>query len=201
MAASTDTTVLVMQNSVVSNPDSPRRSVIVEAAYKYVLEHGLAGASLRPVAEAVGSSTGVLRFLFGSKDGLVRAVLARAREDELALLADVDVAAGPAEVATQVWEWLSDSRHRRLLVLWIECYATSLQAPDGPWAEFARDTVDDWLALFARAQSARERRTAAGSARRTALLAVLRGGMLDLLATGDAPRTTRAIRLAIEALG
>lgn len=60
---------------------SPRRAEIVEAAYEYVLGAGLAGASLRPLADAVGSSTGVLRFLFGSKDGLVAAVLDRARAD------------------------------------------------------------------------------------------------------------------------
>ena len=53
------------------DPPSTRQVELVEAAYAYALEHGLAGASLRPVAEAIGSSTGVLRFLFGSKDGLV----------------------------------------------------------------------------------------------------------------------------------
>ncbi|MBN9620721.1 MAG: TetR/AcrR family transcriptional regulator, partial [Actinobacteria bacterium] len=64
-----------------------RRDEIIEAAYAHVLTHGLTGASLRPVAEAVGSSTGVLRFLFESKDGLVAALLDRARQDELELLA------------------------------------------------------------------------------------------------------------------
>ena len=200
VAGSTDTTVLVVHNLTVSKPDSPRRVEIVDAAYEYVLEHGLAGASLRPIADAVGSSTGVLRFLFGSKDGLVRAVLARARADEIALLDRVDVGAGLVDVGAQVWRWLSASDHRRLLVLWVESYVASLQDPDGPWAGFAKDTVDDWLRLFARAQPAEVRRSSAARAHRTAVLAVLRGAMLDLLATGDSARTSSAVREALERL-
>lgn len=172
---------------------SPRRDEIVEAAYRYVLDAGLAGASLRPLADAVGSSTGVLRFLFGSKDGLVAAVLARAREQELAMLAAVPADADLATVGRTVWSWLADPGHRGLLRLWVESYAASLQDDAGPWSGFAQATVRDWLAVLARAQPADVRNTAAGRAERTAVLAVLRGAMLDLLATGDRARTTRAV--------
>jgi AcrR family transcriptional regulator len=174
---------------------SHRRTEIVDGAYHYVLEHGLAGASLRPVAEAVGSSTGVLRFLFGSKDGLVKAVLARARRDELAMLAAVraDGEADLVTIATRLWAWLSRPDHRPLLVLWVESYASSLLDVAGPWAQFARGTVEDWLDVLALAQPARIRNSAAGRAERTAVLALLRGGVLDLLATGDLKRTTAAV--------
>src|SRR2546421_10909753 len=76
--------------------ESPRREELLERAYAYVLEHGLADMSLRPMAAAVGSSPRVLLFLFGSKDELVRALLARARADELALLARLRGNAGAA---------------------------------------------------------------------------------------------------------
>ncbi|MGH8869222.1 MAG: TetR family transcriptional regulator, partial [Actinomycetes bacterium] len=66
---------------------SPRREELLERAYAYALEHGLADLSLRPLAAAVGSSPRVLLYLFCSKDGLLRALLARARADELDLLA------------------------------------------------------------------------------------------------------------------
>jgi AcrR family transcriptional regulator len=172
---------------------SARRAEIVEAAYAYVLTHGLSGASLRPVAEAVGSSTGVLRFLFGSKDGLVTALLARARQDELALVETIEPGAALAEVAAQIWTWLSEPAHRPLLNLWTECYASSLIDGTGPWAGFARATVDDWLAILARTQPSAHRRSAAGRAECTAVLALLRGCLLDLLATGDRSRTSRAV--------
>ena len=180
---------------------SPRRDELVEAAYAYVLDQGLAGVSLRPVAEAIGSSTGVLRFLFGSKDGLVRAILERARQDELAVL-DVldDEPADLRTVALRVWDWLRHPDHRAPLILWTESYAASLLDPDGPWGDFARQTVADWLAILARAQPAEVRNTAAGRAQRTAVLAVLRGAFLDLIATGDHPRCTRAVHDCLDNL-
>jgi AcrR family transcriptional regulator len=175
---------------------SARRDELLERAYHYVLEHGLAGMSLRPLAAAVSSSPRVLLFLFGSKDGLVRALLARARTDELELLGAVrgGAQATLAEVGEEVWSWLSAERHRGLLTLWSESYARSLVEPDGPWAGFARDTVEDWLQLLAAAQPTRARRSASGQAERTLVLSVLRGALLDLLATGDRERTTRAVR-------
>ena len=63
-----------------------RREELLEKAYEFVLEHGLADLSLRPLAQAIGSSPRVLLYLFESKDGLVRELLARARRDELAAL-------------------------------------------------------------------------------------------------------------------
>lgn len=188
-----------------SPPPSRRRAELLEAAYRYALEHGLADLSLRPLSAAIGSSPRVLLYLFGSKDGLIRALLARARTDEVALLdgtRDGD-APGLVAAAERVWAWLSDDEHRPLLTLWVEGYARSLVEPDGAWAGFARSTVDDWLAVLAEAQPAPVRETDAGRAERTAVLAVLRGALLDLLATGDLERTTAAVhaRLAPASAG
>ncbi|KPI00399.1 regulatory protein TetR [Actinobacteria bacterium OK074] len=176
---------------------SARQTELLEASYRYALTHGLADLSLRPLAEAVGSSTRVLMFLFGSKDGLVRALLARAREDELALLAGLRRAGRPVGLASaveQVWTWLAADEHRALLRLWAEAYTRSLVEPEGAWAGFARATVHDWLDVLAGCQPRPERDGADGAARRTLALAVLRGALLDLLATDDEPRTTAAVR-------
>lgn len=186
---------------------SARRQELLERAYEYVLANGLADLSLRPLAGAIGSSPRVLLFLFGSKDELVRAILDRARQEELALLDEVrgeqararGRASGDdlADVAAAVWRWLSAAERRQLLILWSESYVGSLVAPRGPWAGFARDTVEDWLALLAEAQPGRRRASRAGSAERTLVLAVLRGALLDLLATGDEGRTTAAVHRAL----
>lgn len=184
---------------------SPRRAELLEAAYDWVLDHGPSALSLRPVAEAIGSSTGVLRFLFGTKDGLVAAVLERARQDERALLAETSAAGSGdlAETAAQLWLWLAAPQHRRQLRLWTECYALSLRShgADDPFAAFAQATVADWLAVLRGAQPERTRDTVGAAAARTAVLGVLRGCLLDLLATGDLPRTTRAVRLGLERVG
>lgn len=158
-------------------------------------ERGLAGMSLRPLASEIGSSPRVLLFLFGSKDGLIRALLARARADELVLVERVRASGEDRleAVARHVWRWLAADENRGLLTFWVEGYGRSLIDPDGPWAGFARDSVDVWLDLLAGYQPAAERDTAAGLAERTRVLAVLRGAFLDLLATGDRERTTAAV--------
>ena len=85
--------------------------------------------------------------------------------------------------------------------MWTESYARSLVETDGPWAGFGRGTVEDLLGLLAQAQPAPERDTELGEARRTLVLGVLRGALLDLLATGDRARTTRAVRTGLELMG
>ncbi|MBV8219221.1 MAG: TetR/AcrR family transcriptional regulator [Solirubrobacterales bacterium] len=164
---------------------SPRRDELLELAYGYVLEHGVADLSLRPLATAIKSSPRVLLFLFGSKAELVQAILARAREDELELLARVRGEGDLETVAAALWRWLAAADHRGLLTLWVEGYARSLIDRDGPWASFAAATVADWLAVLSE--------SGAGEEDATLVLAVLRGTILDLLATGDLERTTEAV--------
>lgn len=151
---------------------------------------------MRPLAEAIGSSTRVLMFLFGNKDGLVRALLERARAEELALLTGLRQPEQPIGLTTAaqgVWEWLAADEHRPLLRLWAEAYARSLVDPDGPWSGFAGSTVEDWLDVLAGCQPRAERDAADGVIRRTLTLAVLRGALLDLLAPGDQIRVTAAV--------
>ncbi|MEU9201231.1 TetR family transcriptional regulator [Streptomyces sp. NPDC048332] len=177
------------------NP-SARQTELLEAAYQYALAHGLADLSLRPLAEAIGSSPRVLLFLFESKDGLLRALLARARTDELALLDRAGQPGRPAGLvpaAEQVWTWLAAREHRPLLRLWAEAYTRSLLQPEGAWAGFARATVEDWLKVLAGFQPPSERDSQHGATHRTLALAVLRGALLDLLATDDEKRLTEAV--------
>ncbi|MEU6250095.1 TetR/AcrR family transcriptional regulator [Glycomyces sp. NPDC047010] len=173
---------------------SARRAELLEAAYAYVLAHGLTDMSLRPLAAAIGSSPRVLLFLFGSKDGLIRELLARARAEELALLESFGEPVGLAAAAERLWAWAAEPGHRPVLRLWTEAYARSLVEPDGAWSGFAKATVDDWLAVLAACDPD------ADEAHLTLALAVLRGAILDLIATGDEERTGTAVRLHLDRL-
>jgi len=133
--------------------------------------------------------------LFGSKDGLVRALLARARADELSYL-DAERASaqdGVADVVAATWRWLAAEPVRPLLTLWTEAYARSLVEPRGPWSGFASQSVADWLTVLTAAQPAPVADDPERAAERTLALAVLRGCLLDLLATGDTDRVTAAV--------
>jgi AcrR family transcriptional regulator len=180
--------------SEVTSP-SARQTELLELTYGYVLTHGWADLSLRPLAASIGSSPRVLLFLFGSKDGLIRALLARAREEELALLRHLDAAGSLHDAVNELWTWLAADTHRPLLTLWAEAYARSLVDPEGVWAGFARDTVQDWLTVLAAHQQ--DPTSNEAEAQRTLALAVLRGAVLDLLATGDRTRLDRAVRLHV----
>jgi AcrR family transcriptional regulator len=187
-----------------TEPTSARRAELLERAYAYVLDHGLADMSLRPLAAAVGSSPRVLLFLFGSKDGLIRALLARARVDELALLEQQRRASAREDlpqVVRTTWRWLANEQNRPLLALWVEAYARSLTDPNGPWGGFAAATVDDWLEILAAAQPPPRRRSKAGQTERVLALAVLRGALLDLLATRELDRTTAAVLAHVMTMG
>lgn len=184
---------------------SARQVQLLESAYRYVLDHGLTDLSLRPLATAIGTSPRVLLFLFGSKDGLVRALLARARADELAVMQHLHHAGGDrpiglAQAIHEIWAWLSDPTHRPLLRLWAEAYVRSLHDPNRAMARFARTTVDDWLQILAACQSDAVRDTDRGISGRTLALAVLRGALLDLIATGEEQRITAAVHDQVDLL-
>lgn len=186
-----------------SDRPSARRITLLELSYEYIQDHGMAELSLRPLAIAVGSSPRVLLFLFGNKDGLIREVLVRARADERRLLARVrgDIEPnGVYAVAELLWSWLSAPERRPQLALWAEAYARSLSRSPGPCDGFGLRTVEEWLTALASAQPASIRGTAEGLAQRTLVLAVLRGALLDLLATDDLDRTTSAVLLHLELL-
>ena len=183
-------------------PRSARRDELLELAYHYATHNGLAELSLRPLAAAVGSSPRVLLFLFGSKDQLLRALLARARQDQLTLLERMRTESAPVDLAAAVrslWRWLAAPAHRPLLALWFEAYTQSLLQPHGPWDGFARQTVEDWLAELALAQPPARRRSTIGTAERTLAVAVMRGVLLDLLATGDRERTMATMEYYLKA--
>ncbi len=162
---------------------SARQEELLDRAYAYVLTHGISDLSLRPLATAIGSSPRVLLYLFGSKEGLIRALLARARDEQLALLR---VHQPDADLAMIIWAWLSDPAHRPLLTLWLDAYTRSLTDHTGPWSDFAATTVTDWLTVLTDSEP-----------NPTATLAILRGALLDLLATGDTARTTAAVHRAL----
>jgi AcrR family transcriptional regulator len=56
-------------------PEESRRDALLAACTDHVLAEGLIGLSLRPLAKAVGTSDRMLIYHFGSRDGLVAAIV------------------------------------------------------------------------------------------------------------------------------
>jgi AcrR family transcriptional regulator len=179
------------------SPGSPRRAELLDACYGYLLEHGLAELSLRPLAAATGTSPRVLLYLFGSKEQLVRELLARARCEQIALVANAlepGIGRGGFEaLADRLWNLLSAPEQRAMVRLTYEAFLRSVSRDPGPWQGFAAETARDWLDLLIRAQPDTPRDIAEATAIRT--LALIRGLLLDLLADEDPGRVAAAVRI------
>ncbi len=189
--------------SRVSRPHDERiRAGLLDAILDYVLEAGLADLSLRPMAAAVAASPRTLLYHFGSKDALVLAVLAEAGRRQASLLDAWYVKSAEYDAPTlllRAWQWLVAPRHERLLRLLFEAYGLALQ-DRRRYGAFLRASSRDWVDPFARALASRGIADERARALATLLAAVVRGLLLDVLATGERARVDRAFRSFIAAI-
>jgi AcrR family transcriptional regulator len=173
--------------------DPRRRAKTLAAAADYVLAHGLAGLSLRPLARALGTSTRMLLYDFASKEELIMAVLAEVRRREAAMLAEhagISGASGP-ELVRAVWDWASHAERAAFMRLFFEVYIDAVAHP-GARSQQGQAMVTEWLELFGAAIGGSPAE-AADTSSATLVIAVLRGLLLDRLSTGDEERTDRAL--------
>ena len=70
------------------HPQPEIKQRLLEACTDYALEHGLPDR-LGPLAQATGSSSRMLIYHFGTRDGLLREILGQARERQLDVFTDL----------------------------------------------------------------------------------------------------------------
>ncbi len=73
----------------------------------YVLQHGLNGLSLRPLAAALGVSARLPLYHFGSKEGLVTEVLAAVASQQQTLLGSLGAETDPLARFDALWARLT----------------------------------------------------------------------------------------------
>ena len=172
---------------------------LLARAIAHVAEHGLGDTSLRAMAAAIGTSHRMLIHHFGSKEGLwveiVRTVEARQRE----VLTRVLAGSGerPREAMRAWWRHISDRSLWPNERLFFELYAQALQGR--PHATDLLDgVVDAWVDPVAGMLMARGMPAAAATAYTRLGVAVTRGLLLDLLATGDVAGVDAAMEAFID---
>lgn len=119
----------------------------------------------------------MLLYDFGSKERLIHEILAEIRRREVSLL--------EAEVHTldDVWRWIAAPEREPFLRLFFEIYINTLGH------EEAEPLVRDWLDYLQTSWH-----PPVDEATATLMVAVVRGLLLDRLATGDRARTDEALR-------
>jgi AcrR family transcriptional regulator len=158
-------------------PDARRRAKLLDALIDAFASGGIGGRSLRDIATAVGTSHRMLLHHFGSRDELLLAVVEEVERRQAALLAELPD--DPAAAAAAMWADLRRPQLRPLERLFFECYARGAQG-EPPFARLIPSAVDGWLAELHRRGGPH---VDTGLARLG--LAVMRGLLLDLVASGD----------------
>ena len=182
-------------------PANPTRERLLEAALAYVTEHGIGDVGFRELARALGTTHRMLGYHFGSKDGLlveiVRTVEQRQRDALAGLVTDDDLS--PVEQMRQMAERLLDPALWPNERLFFELYGQALQGR--PYAaDLLPEVVTAWIAPLTEISRRLGTSEADAPAQARLLLAVARGLLLDLMATGDHETVRRAGELFFDQL-
>jgi len=174
----------------------PRREVLLEATIQYMLKHGVADLSLRPLAGKVGSKARLLIYHFGSKDALVSEAMIVVRDRVQRAFAEmVENGRGhtPSQIILAFWRWTTSKEHERYLRLFYEVQGLALQKPDR-YGRYLEGAVNTWVEMMAAVLPERmtlEKRRALAS---LAVGAVV-GLLMDFLSSGDKQRSSQAVNI------
>jgi AcrR family transcriptional regulator len=168
------------------------RDRLLAAAVAIAMQDGIADLSLRELAAAVGTSHRMLLYHFGSREGLLAAVTLAVEQAERATLRDLG--AVNADDARRFWAHYADPGLWPQERLFFELYAHALRGRPGTEG-FLEHVVTGWLEPLTAAivQGGTDPQIAPAAARLS--MAVIRGLLLDLLATHDTAAVTAAFEL------
>jgi AcrR family transcriptional regulator len=175
-------------------PSTDTRERLLAAAVDYAAEHGLADLSLRTLAAALGTSHRMLIFHFGSKQGLLVEVVRAVEAQQRALLAELraDPELDPLGQMQTLWRHLTSPALAPYERLFFEVYAQGLLGKE-PARRLLDDAVDAWLPPVVDLLTSQGVPPEDARAEARLALAVTRGLLLDLLATGDLDAVTAAM--------
>lgn len=176
-------------------PQPHLKDRLLDACADHALAHGLPDR-LEPLATATGASARMLIYHFGTRDALLRAVLGRARQRQLDTWGAL-LRARPDEPYTttleRAWAAITSEDGRPYLRMFGQLRESAEQRL---WPDFRRTATTDWLGPLEDGLRGMGRPELA-----TLVLAVIRGLLMDLDATGDTARADRAFQEFLATLG
>jgi AcrR family transcriptional regulator len=158
------------------------RQDLLTAVIADLMRDGIRDRSLRDIAAAVGTSHRMLIHYFGSRHGLMTAVVEAVEEDQKRFLESLSGEVG--DIITVMWRRVSDPALWPAERLFFECYARALQGEE-PFARMLPGAIDDWLERTDGRGITPDVSPELARAHARLGLAVFRGLLLDLVGTGD----------------
>jgi len=165
---------------------TPPRERLLDAAIGVVAERGISDLSLRALAEELGTSHRMLIHHFGSKEGLWVAIVREVERRQVAAVADLGLEehASFADATRAWWQHISDPSLWPNERLFFEVYGQALHGRE-PAVQLLDGVVESWLRPTTELAVRMGLHPYAAEAFARLGIAVTRGLLLDLLATGD----------------
>jgi AcrR family transcriptional regulator len=164
---------------------SPKQRLLADTI-EYLAVHGAGDISLRQLAAALGTSHRMILYHFGSKESLLIEVVRAMEQRQRAVLTELEPdpdASGP-DITRQYWQRLTDPAMWPYERLFFEMYGRALQG-DPCATPLLEGTVESWLAPLTAWNRRQGIPSPAAQATARLEVAVARGLLLDLLATGN----------------
>ena len=184
-------------------PDLERRQELLDRIVEYLAENGVAQATLRPMAASLDVSINRLVHHFGSKEELLTAALARSIEQQIAVQ-DVWLKKSPrltqAELYRKWWRWMNAAPANLALVRLNYEAATLDTKVTGLAGEVRADQIGVWRHDTELRLEAEGVPRACAAEEASLIKATFTGLVMDLFATGDRKRLTRAMNVFLERL-
>lgn len=175
-------------------PQPEIKQRLLAACTDHALQHGLPDR-LEPLATAAGTSQRMLIYHFGTRDDLLRHVLREARRRQVQAWSHL-LQPRPDEpypdTLQHAWNVMSGPQGAAYLRVFSPLHDA---AGEPLWPGFRRVATTDWLAPLEAGMSSLGRPDLA-----TVVLAVVRGLLMDLDATGDVERTDQGFRAFLHLL-
>jgi AcrR family transcriptional regulator len=172
------------------------RDALLARAIGHFAEHGVGDTSLRALAEEIGTSHRMLIYHFGSREGLLAAVVDTveqgARDTLARMVEEAQAEADPLEAGLRYWHMVTDDA----LVYGPLFFELSSHAMLGlpHAAELRERLVTTWLGALETMWTTRGVPPLAARQQARLDLAVARGLLHDLLLTGDRPAVDGAMQ-------
>jgi len=176
-------------------PATTGRDALLAGAIGHFAEHGVGDTSLRALAEAIGTSHRMLIYHFGSRDGLLAAVVDTveqgARDTLARMVEEAKADPDPLDAGMRYWHLVTEEA----LVYGPLFFELTSHAMLGlPYAaELRQRLVSTWLDAITSMGTARGIPAREARAQASLDLAMARGLLHDLLLTGDRKRVDAAM--------
>ncbi|MET9889212.1 TetR/AcrR family transcriptional regulator [Streptomyces sp. NPDC006465] len=187
-------------------PDQAKRRDLIDRVRLYMIRHGLADLSLRPLAQALGTSDRMLLYYFGTKERMVAEALALDERRPLMRARGVlgppgspQDPAGLRRFMEESWEQFRAPGLRAALPLYLEIVTVSLLHPDR-YGPVMRDLLTEWTGLLTPVFRDLGMTEARARTEATLLVDATFGLLIASLAEDDRDRTDAAFHALLDRL-